>query len=89
MKAIADATVFTLALVALFLISGIVIVWRWYSFQSVEASETACKAKYQSYCLDLLEGKDTKWDELSPKTGCEKFDVYEPNLSDCKKVFGG
>jgi len=54
-----------------------------------QANEIACRLKLQSFCNDWIIGKKWNWNDIEPKTGCEKFQVYEPSsVDECKRLFG-
>lgn len=86
MKAvIATDVIFIIVFIGLVVGASLVIFWKWYANQNMMANEFACKIKQQNYCIDLIKGKQTNWNEIPPKEGCEKFNVYEPSVEECQK----
>jgi len=86
MKAvIATDVIFILFLIGLVIGASLIIFWKWISGQTTIANEFACKTKWNSYCSDLIQGKQTNWNELPPTQGCEKYDVVQPSEQECKR----
>lgn len=87
MKAvIATDVIFVIFVIGLIVAAGLIIFWKWYSSQNQMVTEFACKIKLQSYCIDLIKGKQSDWNELEPKSGCEKFNIVQPSEEECKKI---
>ena len=87
MKAvIATDVIFIIIFIALVVGASLIIFWKWYANQNMMASEYACKMKLYNYCIDAIRGKQTNWNEIPPKEGCEKFNVVQPTEQECKKL---
>lgn len=70
------------------LLAGLVIFWKWFEIQKNEANEFRCKIKQRSYCSSLIQGENPNWEEIEPKSGCEKFEIVKPSVEECKKMVG-
>jgi len=87
MKAvIATDVIFIIFVIGLIVGAALLIFWKWYGTSITMANEFTCKLKLQSYCMDINKGKQTNWNELAPKEGCEKFNVVQPSEEECKKL---
>lgn len=83
---IATDVIFLLVVIGLMVGAGLIIFWKW--FEVTQVSEATCRLKQQNYCSELIAGKEPKWDEIPPKTGCEKFGIMEPSEEDCRELYG-
>lgn len=87
MKAvIATDVIFILIFIGLVIGASAIVFWKWYSGNSTLANEFTCRAKQGSYCSDLIAGKSPNWDDIPPKTGCDKFNIVQPTKDQCEKV---
>jgi hypothetical protein len=87
MKAvIATDVIFIIVLIGLFVGAGMIIFWKWYANQKMIANEVNCRLKQQSYCLDVINGKQPNWDDVPPKSGCETYKIFPPTEEECKKL---
>jgi hypothetical protein len=84
--AVSSTAIFVLVVIGMMLTASLVIFWRWMDLQGQEANEFYCKIKQKNYCAALLQGENPNWDEINPKTGCEKFGIAKPTLEECKKA---
>jgi hypothetical protein len=87
MKAFATDAIFVVVVIGLMIGAALLLYWKWVSLQPGIADEVHCRIKLQSYCNELLAGKQPSWNDLEPKTGCEKFNVYEPTKQQCESLF--
>lgn len=85
MKMVSSTAIFVMVVIGMFLTAALVIFWKWLKF-NIEPNEFTCKIKQRSYCESLTKGENPNWDEISPKTGCEKFEITKPSEEECKKM---
>lgn len=86
MRAVSAAVIFILVVLGLMIGSGLIIFWKWMRYQTSSVSELACKLKQRSYCIDLINKESPNWDEIEPKSGCEKFGIVKPTEQECKEL---
>jgi hypothetical protein len=84
--AVSSTAIFVLVVIGMMLTASLVIFWRWMNLQGQEANEFYCKIKQKNYCSALINGENPNWDDIAPKTGCEKFGIARPTLDECKKA---
>ncbi len=87
MRGVTSTTIFILVVTGLIVASGLLIFWRWMEFNKSSASELSCKLKQQSYCIALKNKENPNWDEIEPKSGCERFGIVKPTEEECKRLF--
>jgi len=87
-KADSSAVIWVLLVIGIMVGAAIVVFWKWKDLNNTVASEFNCKIKQQSYCLGVINKESQNWDEIAPKTGCEKYNVVKPADEDCKRLFG-
>jgi len=86
MHALTAHAIFIILLIALIVSTTMILFWKWYASAKTEANALTCRMKLQSYCLDLIAGKNPKWDEIPPKEGCEKFEIVQPSEDECREM---
>lgn len=86
MKGVSSTVIFVVVAIALFVGAGIIVFWKWMDLQGLIANESSCILKQKSYCVSLINGENPNWDEINPKTGCEKFGIVQPSSDDCKRL---
>ena len=84
MKGLSSTVIFVLVTIGLMVAAGMIIFWRWMGWHGEVVNEYSCRVKQQNYCMQLINGENPNWDEIAPKTGCEKFGVVKPTLDECK-----
>ena len=88
MKALATDAIFLIVVIGLIVGTALIIFWKWFAAAGMQANEIACRTKLQNFCMDWINGKKGNWNDIEPKTGCEKFDISEPeNVDKCKELF--
>jgi hypothetical protein len=83
---IATDVIFIVVVIGLIIVASLIVFWKWLDLQNMQANQWNCRMKLMNYCSDLIRGRQTNWDDISPKEGCEKY-VAKPSLEDCKKVY--
>jgi len=86
-KATSTAVIWALVAIGIIVTVSIVVFWKWKDLNSTVANEFNCRVKQQSYCLNLITKQNPNWDEIAPKTGCEKFAIVKPTEEDCKRLY--
>jgi hypothetical protein len=87
MKAvIATDVIFVIFVIGLIIGASLIVFWKWFDLGKLQANEWSCRMKLLNYCADLVKGKQSSWNDIPPKEGCEKY-VAQPSLDDCKKVY--
>lgn len=86
MRGVSTSVIFVLVVIGIFVLSGLVVFWKWVEISHGETSELACKLKQRSYCTGLINNDNPNWDEISPKKGCEKYGIVKPSYEECKKL---
>lgn len=82
---VSSTAIFVMVAIGMFLVASLVIFWKWLKM-NVEPNEFTCKIKQRSYCESLIKGENPNWEEISPKTGCERFGIARPSEEECKKM---
>jgi hypothetical protein len=87
-KADSSAVIWVLLVIGIIVAASIVIFWKWKDLNNTVTNEFNCKIKQQSYCLGMINKENPNWDEIAPKTGCDKYNVVKPDDGTCKRLFG-
>ena len=83
MKGVSSTAIFVLVAIGILVIAGLIVFWQFLK-QNPTVNEFTCKIKQSSYCSSLINGENPNWDEIVPKTGCEKIGIAKPTLEECK-----
>lgn len=92
MKAIiATDLIFIILFIGAVVFSSALVFWEWYNKEKTTASETNCRMKLQSYCIDWKNanydpGSEPDWNNLPPTEGCDQFGILRPSEADCEAV---
>ena len=90
MRAVAWSAVFLMVAIGLSIFVTAIIFWKWWGSSKIQASQLACQMKFRTYCAELIAGKNPKWNDIPPKTGCENYGFSTvPSKEDCIKAGAG
>lgn len=69
----------------------LLIFWNFLGIGGDVANQASCQMKYMNYCFRWVKDgqnyKPNDWTTVSPKEGCDKFNINEPGWEDCKKLY--
>ena len=85
LKGITWYTVFIIVLIGFLTALSIILLNKFFGNTHQKATELACRVKVQTYCQQLLSGKNPKWNEIEPTSGCE--DYGPPDEERCKELY--
>jgi len=86
MEGVAANVIFIFLTIGMLIFVALLIFWRWMDIQNMAATETSCKNKQISYCIALLNKENPNWEDINPKTGCEKIGITKPSEDECKSL---
>lgn len=90
---ITTSAIFLLVFISIVTTASLIVFWKWVEISSQQASENSCKIKQYNFCMEWRSknysiSNKPNWAEISPKgEACAKFGIYEPDKSECEKIF--
>lgn len=89
MKGAAINAAYLVLVIGLFLFASLVIFYRYFNFQNIEANRATCSAKLLNYCTEWWKNGFKKvpynWNDVEPKDcSNDPIGIFEPTEEECK-----